>query len=263
MDRVRPDPRRSLRVAAGLLTVVVCLVLAACTTTPPPSPPGPGSIPGWRLTLPLEGDSGNAETVNPAVLSPPWLTREPAGGLTFWAPVDGATTRNSEHARTELSSLDEFEAGTAPRALTASVVVAQVPADSQDVIIGQLHGAGDIISVPFVMLHYTAGAIDVVVKQQQSGSESQNLRLLTGVPLGAPFDFRISDDGNGALTFTATYGGQTGTADAPLPEPFRGATVRFQAGAYQQGAEGGPAGDGARITFATLATTSGTAAPLP
>lgn len=47
--------------------------------------------------------------------------------------------------------------------------VSQVPVDSKDVIIGQIHGADDIRSVPFVMLHDRDGEIRVVVKQKQSG----------------------------------------------------------------------------------------------
>ncbi len=46
--------------------------------------------------------------------------------------------------------------------------------------------------------------------------------------------------------------------DAPLPPAFRGATVRFQAGAYQQDSSdsGAAAADGARISFSAL--TAGT-----
>jgi Alginate lyase len=242
------------------------LVLAACSSPSPPSPSGPGVIPGWRLTLPEEGDSGNADTVDPAVLSPPWLTRDAAGQLTFWAPVQGATTRNSEHARTELSSNDNFQAGDGQHELRASLTIAQVPPESRDVIIGQIHGAGDIISVPFVMLHYTAGDVHVVVKQEQSGDAATKLPLLTGVPLGAPFDYALRDNGDGSLTVSAGYGDQRASVDTPLPPAFRDATVRFQAGAYQQDSTESDAGgpdDGARITFSTLATTSATAAPLP
>jgi hypothetical protein len=263
LDRVRHNP---FRVAVAMLIATAFLVLAACSTPSRPSPSeGAGTIPGWRLTLPLEGDNGNADSINPAVLSPPYLSRDPGGQLTFWAPVEGATTRNSDHARTELSSLDEFRAGTDQRELSASVTVAQVPSESQDVILGQIHGAGDIISVPFVMLHYTGGTVHVVVKQERSGDAATKLPLLSGVPLGAPFDFGLRDNGNGTLTFTARHGSQQASVDAPVPPAFRDATVRFQAGAYQQDSADSGAGaeDGARVTFATLATTSGTAAPLP
>lgn len=252
------------RLAIGLLAAVSALLMAACSTTPP-APPGGQTIPGWRVTLPQEGDSGNADTVDPAVLSPPFLTRDAGGQLTFWAPVEGATTRNSDHARTELSSNDNFQAGSGPQELRAGVTVTQVPPASQDVIIGQIHGAGDDISVPFVMLHYAAGEVRVVVKQERSGDAAEKQTLLTGVPLGAPFDYTLRDNGDGTLTFTAAYGGQQVSRDAPLPAAFRDATVRFQAGAYQQDSTDDDPGPeaGARVTFTSLVAGSATAAPLP
>ena len=112
--------------------------------------------------------------------------------------------------------------------------VGQVPSGGQYVIIGQIHGADDLSSVPFVMLFYTAGALQVVVKQQQSGEQHLDYPLLTDVPVGARFDYGIRDNGDGSLTFTASYNGQHASATAPLPAAFRDATVRFQAGAYQQ-----------------------------
>ncbi|HEX4361413.1 MAG TPA: polysaccharide lyase family 7 protein [Pseudonocardia sp.] len=210
---------------------------------------------GWKLTLPKASEKGTAASINPADSAPPWLTRDDgAGCLKFWAPVDGATTPNSEHPRTELVSLNNFKAGSGQHVLRASLAVAQAPSTNQDIIIGQIHGADDISSVPFVMLHYDAGTIKVVVKQAQSGSTSDKYPLISGVPIGARFDYGISDNGDGNLTFAARYGGRTPHVTIPIPAPFRGATVRFQAGAYQQGeaAEGGQADDGARVNFFTL-----------
>jgi hypothetical protein len=281
MDGVNPQRTGSCRNVNRLLTAVLGLVLglllASCSSAPPPAPPQPpgpgvGALAGWKLTLPLPGKKGNAEILEPAQVAPPWLTADPNGNLTFWAPVSGATTEHSEHPRTELDNLSNFQAGSGPQALTASVSVAQVPTQGQDVIIGQIHGADDISSVPFVMLHYTDGTVTAVVKQQQKGEEHINYPLLYGVPLGQRFDFGIRDNGNGNLTFTATAGDQKASVDAPLPAAFAGATVRFQAGAYQQsgndtsglsgnvtsGTDPAPTAsgpdDGARLTFYALQT---------
>ena len=57
------------------------------------------------------------------------------------------------------------------------------------------------------------------------------------------------------MTFTATSRGLTATATAPIPPEFLGATVRFQAGAYQQADStfgGSGPDDGARVTFHAL-----------
>jgi Alginate lyase len=258
----------------ALCMVALCMVaLASCSSTPAPPPPATGPstsvvpLDGWKVTLPSVGKKGNAAVVDPAQLSPPWLTTDAGGNLVFWAPANGATTEHSEHPRTELDNLANFQAGSGPQALTASVSVAQVPAAGQDVIIGQIHGADDISSVPFVMLHYAAGAISVVVKQHQSGDAHLDYPLLADVPLAARFDYGIRDNGDGNLTFTATYNGENAAMNAPLPVDFRDATVRFQAGAYQQAStdSGVPAAadDGARLTFFSLRTDTGAGAPPP
>ena len=258
---------RSFR-ATACLAAVLALVLASCASQPKPSPAPPSAdvrLDGWQLTLPVaDPDSGDADIVNPARVSPPWLTQEAGGGMTFWAPVDGATTKNSGHARTELVNRDSFTAGREPHTLTATVTVAQLPSENPDVILGQIHGAGDLKSVAYVMLHYFDGAIKVVVKQAQEGSASTDYQLADDVPLDTPFTFRLSDDGNGTLTFGLDADGATKTATAPVPPAFAGASVRFQVGAYQQAESsdgGGSADDGARVTFTKIATAAEAAPP--
>lgn len=220
-----------------------------------PSATGPVTLSGWKLTLPVVGKKGDAADVNPAAPAPPWMVADGDGGLTLWAPVGGSTTPNSSHTRTELDSLSSFLAGVGRHALTATVVVTQLPQEKPDVIVGQIHGADALSSTPFVMLHDDNGVIMVVVKQKQSGKDGDHYPLLDNVPLGTPFRFTISDNGDGTLTFTATSGGRTATASSPVPEAFSEVSVRFQAGDYQQadskGAGAAP-DDGARVTFHEL-----------
>jgi alginate lyase len=243
--------RRVLAVVIGVIIVgggLLWLVLGVLRPQPPAST-GAIDLQGWKLTLPEEGDKGNAEEVEPAAVTDPWLTTGPDGSLTFWAPAAGATTKNSKSPRTELISLNDFSAGTEQRSLTASLAVSQVPADSKDIIIGQIHGSDDIKSVPYVMLHYKDGDIEAEVKQKQKGDEKQTFPLLSGVPLNERFDFTISDDGNGSMTISATHGGNTQQATAQVPEAFQGETVRFQVGDYQQAESAQGDDDGGRVTF--------------
>ncbi|MFI6365973.1 polysaccharide lyase family 7 protein [Nocardia sp. NPDC050630] len=213
-------------------------------------PPNRISLRGWKLTIPEKDKSGHAAVIEPAAVAPPWLTGGPDGSLTFWAPVRGATTPHSEHARTELDSSSNFSAGTSgPHTLKVASAVLQVPTDTKDIILGQIHGAGAISSVPYVMLHYRAGTIEVVARQLQGGSQTLSFPLLTGVPMNQRFDFTISDMGNGTMVFRATYGTDTKQATALVPQDFHDAAVRFQVGDYQQGHESGDAEDGGRVTI--------------
>jgi hypothetical protein len=258
--------RRSARAGVAVLGAALLVALASCSgpSAPAPSAPAPaGPVPpavaamldGWQLTLPVPGSKGDAEIVKPATLTPPWLTADDSGHLVFWAPVNGVTTKNSEHARTELGRLENFAAGSGRHTMTASLTVAQVPTEVPEVIVGQIHGAADVSSVPFVMVFYDGGTVKAVVKQEQSGNAHTDVPLLDGVPVGAPFDYSITDGGDGTLTVTATYQGRTVSGSAPMPPAFAGATVRFQAGAYQQAPSGGAAAapdDGARVTFSSI-----------
>jgi hypothetical protein len=114
--------------------------------------------------------------------------------------------------------------------------------------------------VPFVMLHYDAGAIRAVVKQGQSGPTSNKYPLISGVPLGGRFDYTISDNGAGSVVCTATYGSSSQSATIPIPAAFKGATVRFQAGDYQQADSSGGGSKGADSSSADSADTSSAAA---
>ena len=135
--------RKVLSIAAVVVVIGAGLVWLAVAYLRPQAPAGGAiNLQEWKLTLPVAGKKGDADTVEPAAITEPWLTQGADGGLTFWAPAAGATTKNSEHPRTELDNLTNFSAGTSgPRTLKVSLAVSQVPADTKDIIIGQIHGA--------------------------------------------------------------------------------------------------------------------------
>lgn len=246
-------------VAVGMTSGALAAVgsRSAPVAVPPPLiRTGPVSLQGWTLTLPVPDLTGFAAVVAPADFTTPWLTPDAQGNLLFWAPSSGVTTLHSTHARTELNSSTSFLVGAAVHTLGESVAVNQVPTSGKDVILGQIHGAGPLSAVSMVLLHYTAGVVRVVVKQQQLTTASLSYPLLSGVPKGARFDFGLTDDGNGSLTFTARYRKHARAVVVPIPAAFSGATVRFQAGAYQQStaARSTSATDGARVTVYVLST---------
>jgi hypothetical protein len=219
---------------------------------------------GWKLSIPVKNSKGTPTLLQPATPVAPWMVPDPTGALVFWAPSSGAvTTENSSHPRTELDSLTHFTGGSSGQVHTlhATVAVHQEPADGEGIILGQIHGADDISSVSFVMLRYQRGRVVVAVKQVQKGSSTTYYPLANGVPLNTPFDFGISDMGNGKLVFSITRHGRIVRVGAPVPAVFKGATMRFQAGSYQQAEK--PAGplDGGKVTFRKLAEMPVTASP--
>ena len=104
------------------------------------------------------------------------------------------------------------------------------------------------------MLFYSGGKVRAVVKQERDGEAHTDVPLLSDVPLGTPFDYTVTDGGDGTVAVTATVNGRTATGSAPVPAAFSGATVRFQAGAYQQApsSQTAPDDEGARVTFTSI-----------
>ena len=215
------------------------------------------SLDGWRLTLPVDADGGtdgSPEVLNPAKLDPPYLDQGTEGSLEFWAPTVGATTSHSGSPRTELIDNTGFSTGTSgTHTLAATVDVTQVPETSQTIILGQIHGDGDLNSDPYTLLYYSNGTVHVKVNQQlESGSNYLDYPLLTDVGLGSTFSYRITDSGDGNLHFSATYDGSTKEQTAPVPSVWSDQPVRFQAGDYEQ-LKGDPSdGDGGKVNFAAL-----------
>src|SRR5690348_14599247 len=212
IEVVHLPPRYHARARVFALSLVCAVAAAACSTghqqptsrpvptaTPAPTatpgvnvvtgtataplPTGPITLATWQLTLPLTGRKGDATIVDPAVPTAPYLVPGADGALTFWAPVTGTTTPNSTHARTELDNHVSFLAGTGHHLMTATVSVGQLPTEKPDVVVGQIHGAGPISSVSFVLVHYLNGQIDVVVKHAQTGTDGTHIRLLDNIPM--------------------------------------------------------------------------------
>jgi hypothetical protein len=234
-----------------VLVALVGIMLSSSDQIEPlgPAPSGPIDLTGWKLSIPEKNAKGDAAAIEPATTKAPWLTPAPHGALIFWAPTTGATTRNSEHPRTELQSLTNFQAGTARHTLSASRTLLQLPRDGRGIILGQIHGAADIRSVPYVMLRIQNDRLRVVVKQVQSGNDLIEYPLLEGIGVNTHIDYTITDLGNGTMVFSATSNGTTRQAKAPVPAAFHGATVRFQAGDYQQANTSGGDQDGGRVIF--------------
>lgn len=221
------------------------------------------SLSGYQLTLPVNSSgkqSGDAATKNPAVVDPPWLTRNPDGSLTFWAPTKGATTPHSQHPRTELVGLTNWSAGAGTHTMTVTERVQQLP-PADDIIVGQIHCGGSDSSIPLLMLHYEhtsgdpagTGQLRVAVRTSPTKGGDDDVVVLTGIQLNASFGFTITESGTG-FTVAANFQGHSATRTLPLHSGFTGKDVRFQVGDYQQSDANNSATQGGRLTVTALTT---------
>ena len=247
--------------AAALAGVLAVLVEGTSATAAPAPAAAPAAKPaatlsltGWNLTLPVDSSGcqcGDAEQLDPAAITAPWLTRNSAGALVFWAPTEGATTPNSAHPRTELVSDDDFTGdGSGTHVLSSTLSVQQLP-PAGDIVIGQIHGGGSSSSIPFVLLHYTSGSLVVWARPSPSAGSTKDATLLTGVPLNGSFSYTLTESGK-KVEVSVSYDGRQAGTTISLPSGFDGMDLRFQAGDYQQSDANQSSTEGGRLTVTAL-----------
>jgi hypothetical protein len=218
----------------------------------------------WKLTLPV--DAGNGTAGAPAEISAQQLAQGyrsgyfcvgPGGGLRFWAPVDGATTDNSDYPRSELRQMldpDDDNVNWTPAdqtaALSATLAVNVVPASTRKVVIGQVHG---FQTNAYIKLRYLydpsthLGSVAALVNQSPTASHTTDYGSVGGIALGQSFSYSmtvrdrevtIHVDGHALATFHVQY-------------PWLHVPMYFKAGSYDQ-ASGASSEDGGRVTFYQL-----------
>jgi hypothetical protein len=252
---------------AGILAFcmpLLALPAAAATSLDAALPPsGNFTLDHWKLTLPVDAQnhkSGEAaEVLTPALVagySSNWFRTAADGGLDFWAPVNGATTDESDYPRSELRELrkatdDNVNWSAAGNAvLAASCSILRVPASNGKVVIGQIHAFG---GPPLVKLRYQfkaatqTGRLDALVNVHPTDAGSTAYPLAASIPLGKAFNYRIEVHGN--VLMMSAAGGATTALD--IASAWQRYTFYFKAGVYVQ-ANGDSSSDGGWVRFYKL-----------
>ena len=210
----------------------------------------------WELTLPT-GAVGDPTIITTAQLTGGYTSTYfftgGDGAMSFWAPVTGVTTANSQYPRSELREMASgkennwsLTAGIAT--LSAMVTVTQVPPPSGKVVIGQIHayGASDL---PLIELAYKgSGEIVAEVLPLLSSTTQTDTTLASGIGLGECISYVISTSASAVMTISVN--GKTGY-DQPVDASWEAATFYFKAGDYVQ-ANTGASADGAATSFYAL-----------
>ena len=236
-------------------------VHASCVDAPPSSIL---DLSHWKLTLPV--DSGNGTGGDPAEISAHDLAAgyrsgyfcvDPSGGLRFWAPVDGATTDNSDYPRSELRQMldpDDDNVNWTPAdqtaGMSATLAVNVVPSSTHKVVIGQIHG---FQTNAFIKLRYMydpsthMGSVAALVNESPTASHTTNYGSVGGIALGQSFDYLMTVRDR---EVTIHVGGHS-LASFHIPYPWLHVPMYFKAGSYDQ-ATGSSSDDGGRVTFYRL-----------
>ncbi len=172
--------------------------------------------------------------------------RQENGAVTFFSPVNGATSANSDTTRSELGEAQGWKMGAGPRSLSATLSVDQAPSNGK-VTVGQLHQRGGSGRPP-VMLHWNNGTVEASVLESNSPSaRRQSYVLAENVPRGQKFNYNIdvTPDGTAGLSVNGR------TTKVKLDSSFQSSDMYFKAGVYLQDKQGGSE-EGAKATFNEL-----------
>jgi hypothetical protein len=222
----------------------------------------------WSLTLPVDTNgnhSGTARVVTTSELlsgySSDWFYGTGNDGVTFFAPVQGATTKSTPYPRSELRELLDpnnyaanwSSADTAE--LLADLVVHQVPSANGKVTIGEIVGYNgenpDVTVLTKLVYEFNPGQCTAVLytstldTPSTLGSQARRQNLTT-VPLGTPFSYSIRVE-NKQIRFTSGMASVTET----IGSAWDAEGLYFRAGAALF-TNGTSVTDGARVTFFDL-----------
>jgi hypothetical protein len=219
----------------------------------------------WNLTLPTGAPAKPDVIATSKLLSgykSDYFYRTPDGGLVFWCPVSGVTTKGTHYPRTELRETDKngkkynWHSSQGRSVLSGELAVTQVPGTGR-LTVGQIHddGTGGIKSEPLLKLVYKyktrtkTGDLVAEVRPAPEAPGNNYYVLITGVKLGDRFSYRIELKPD--LTLKVDINGKEAYS-AMVDRTWAGQELYFKAGSYLED-NSGSADDGGRVVFYSLA----------
>lgn len=275
------------KISAVLLSLLLLGSSAASASlNPNTNPSGNFDLSHWYLDLPIGTYPNSNQTIPPSQLvagftDAYFYTSTNDGSMVFWAPVNGITTSGSTHPRSELReeinglvddnamwNIDQFPVSR----MDATCLVSQLPTNSSNVIVGQIHGA----NFPVVKLVYEGGTKKLVAQINQNiptNDTEADYTVATNIALSNQFSYEIKTlvsgtGSNETATLVVSVNGNTNLqasvnesawiVGAPWSktDPESGAYgFYFKAGSYQQDVQNtnAPTNDGGRTQFYALA----------
>ncbi len=215
----------------------------------------------FQLQLPI-ADGTNVKTITSAQLATytsDYFYTATDGAMTFWCPVTGAHTANTEYPRSELR---ETAVGgdwqiSGKHSLTARFKVTKTPPGNKGMIIGQVHGNKTDGTAEVLKLEWmTSNAIIASVEENNSPATQQNLPL-GNYTLGSEYTYLIQLE-NSTLTVTIQddQGGSKSITSPYTAASWKEDTYYFKLGDYVQVNTGADT-DGGRVSFYSFTITHG------
>lgn len=230
------------------------------------------ALQNWNITVPADANgntNGQASTVYPPRLegasgyTSQWFYTASDGAMSFWTPVNGATTGGSNHPRSELREMIDASTNAVnwdsygTSILDAQAKVIQVPPSDGMVIVGQVHGHG---SAPLVLVYYKYDAAKKTGKlyAKLQGTPIQGPPfwqhvVASDIRLGQAFTYQIKVSRSAGEPAIAAVSANNGVpATMTMAASWDPETFYFKAGSYLH-TYGTSATEGALVKFYRLA----------
>lgn len=227
----------------------------------------------WKLQLPVDG-AGRRQGVSAEIAdldgySSAWFFTGPDGAMVLVAPVDGATTRSSDYARSELREMRDGEGaswsidegGTLEVAMTVQALPALKAGGAAPIVIGQVH-AGDAV---LARIYFDGGSLYWVLGRNEAREHDLHFNLLDprgrrpDLNLGEPFLYDLTV-GHGVVEVAVEVDGATYTSRVPAGEGWDDNGLYFKAGVYLASDASASTGEG-RVAIYALSASHRDAAP--
>jgi len=249
------------------------------------APSGNFNLSNWKITLPVDQNgslSGTAVEVQnlSGYKNSKYFYTGSDGAMVFYAPVDGATTKGSSYARSELREMNggEKAAWNLSKGGFMSATLEVDAAPDRDgiggrLVVGQIHGQNDEL----VRLYWENGTVYFVNDQAGSGNSETKFTLKDSggatpdVSLNERFSYTINAKGS-TLEVEVYADGKVYESSTKINSVWQSDTFYFKAGAYLGANESNGSGAGQASFYAldvnhdgkvTTPSTSSDPAPEP
>jgi hypothetical protein len=239
---------------------------------PSVTPSGNFNLTNWKITLPVDQNgtlSGTAVEVQnlSGYENSKYFHTGSDGAMVFYAPVDGATTKGSSYARSELREMNANEKA-AWNLSTGGFMSATLEVDAAPnrdgvggkLVVGQIHGQDDEL----VRLYWENGTVYFVNDRAGSGNAETKFTLKDGagatpnVSLNEKFSYTINAKGS-TLEVDVYADGKVYESTTKINSVWQSDALYFKAGAYLGANETNGSGAGQTSFYALDVRHDGTA----
>jgi hypothetical protein len=196
----------------------------------------------WNLSIPVGVPATTIETPALAGGYQDHYFQSKNGTISFWAPVNGTTTANSEYPRSEMretfadGTLRNWSYAAAKNTLSATTKITQVPSTGL-LAFSQIHTKQG--SSPPLMLGYQYaantgyGSVVIAFRGKPSDANSKKIVLSNKIKLNQYFKYKVTLAKNGTMTISLVEpNGTIKNWKGTLDKAWKSHTLYFKAGVY-------------------------------